>query len=329
MKLRFTLLIIPSIIFFSCQNNKEELDNFQKEKEIVLIQKPMHEGKVLMETNCFTCHNNSTPLTERIAPTFIEIKMAYLKEAESKEEFIENIVNFTDNPSIEIAKLHNAIEKYKLMPYQKYPKDMIEKIADYLYTYQIDVPEWFIVEWQKNNDQKFQQQGIEYVENEQGKNYEKIGLNYALSTKQVLGKNLMGAIQNKGTIYALTFCNEKAIPLTDSMASNHQAFIQRVSDRNRNPNNFANELEIKYIQSFQNEVNNGIENKPKLHTEGNFALVYYPIITNSMCLQCHGKPNENIQPNVLKQISDLYPQDKAINYTENEIRGLWKIIFEK
>ena len=28
----------------------------------------------------------------------------------------------------------------------------------------------------------------------------------------VLGKNLMGAIQNKGTLHALKFCNEQAYP---------------------------------------------------------------------------------------------------------------------
>ena len=59
------------------------------------------------------------------------------------------------------------------------------------------------------------------------------------------------------------------------------------------------------------------------------AKFYYPIKTNSMCLQCHGKPNSNIKSNTLNKIKNLYPNDLATGYNENEIRGIWSITFNK
>ena len=48
-----------------------------------------------------------------------------------------------------------------------------------------------------------------------------------------------------------------------------------------------------------------------------------------MCLQCHGKPNSDIQNPVLLKLNNLYPQDKAIGYQINEVRGIWNITFDK
>ena len=79
---------------------------------------------------------------------------------------------------------------------------------------------------------------------EKEKTYADIGLEYALGTKKVLGKNLMESIQKKGTLEALVFCNHRAIPLTDSMSTKFNASIKRVSDNNRNPNNKANKEEL-------------------------------------------------------------------------------------
>lgn len=58
----------------------------------------------------------------------------------------------------------------------------------------------------------------------------------------------MTAIQQKGTIAALDFCNVQAIPLTNSMSTHYNAVIKRVSDRNRNPN--INQTQRNYITSI-------------------------------------------------------------------------------
>ena len=159
--------------------------------------------------------------------------------------------------------------------------------------------------------------------------YAEKGLEYALSTKAVLGKNLVQAIEKDGTIGALAFCNVQAIPLTDSMAVVHNAQIKRVTDKPRNQANQANAEELSYIETYKNSIANQEVPEPLVKDMGSKVQVYYPILTNAMCLQCHGKPNSTIEPMVLKKLTMLYPKDKAIGYDLNEVRGIWSVTFDK
>lgn len=160
------------------------------------------------------------------------------------------------------------------------------------------------------------------------KDYAEIGSNYAQSTQKELGKNLKGAIQKEGTLGAMEFCNVQAYPLTDSMAVVHQAKIKRVTDKPRNPTNQANDVELGYIESFKNTIASGDEVAPIVTEENGQVHFYSPIVTNAMCLQCHGKPKEQIQPATMTKLQELYPADQAIGYTENEVRGIWALVFE-
>lgn len=152
----------------------------------------------------------------------------------------------------------------------------------------------------------------------------KTGLEYAQATQQLLGQNLNKAMQEKGVLHALEFCNVQALPLTQKMEKEHNAVIKRVSDRNRNPGNSANKEELYYIASFKKQIAEGEDPEPVLVPSEGKTRFYYPIITNKMCLQCHGKPEE-MQTEVLQKIKLLYPQDKALGYSENEVRGIWSI----
>lgn len=159
--------------------------------------------------------------------------------------------------------------------------------------------------------------------------YEQVGLNMAFTTKAELGKNLMGTMKEKGVVAALEFCNIKAISLTDSMATAHKARIKRVSDKTRNPNNKANNSELKNIEVFKNLLSNNEDISPIVETKNDSIHFYYPIITNEMCLKCHGTPNKEIGTKTLSALERLYPNDMAVGYTENQVRGIWSIQFKK
>src|SRR5690606_41827490 len=81
----------------------------------------------------------------------------------------------------------------------------------------------------------------------------------------ILLQNVAGAIQKGGIDYAVEFCNIQAIPLTDSIAEDLNVYIQRLSDKNRNPANAiktqADSLAWKKIKSkkadFIEQHNNG------------------------------------------------------------------------
>lgn len=316
------------LLLVSCQKEKKEFQPIQVEESVVAINE--HEGKKLMETHCYLCHSpNAAENQGRIAPPMVAIKARYIaKEGYTKEEFITAVTSFVENPTEDKALMYRALKKHGLMPKQAFPEGSVEKIADFMFDYQIEEPTWFKEHWEGHGNKNWTQSGKEYQVGATKKSYSDIGLEYALETKKLLGKNLMGAIQQKGTLEALAFCNHKAIPLTDSMATKYNATIKRVSDKNRNPNNKANAEELLYIAQFKKNLADKQEIKPVVLEKGNKIQFYYPIETNTMCLQCHGKP-EQIKPEVRAKTLQLYPKDLAIGYSENEVRGIWSITFKK
>ena len=220
MKKEILFVLFMSLVACKDTGKKSELIVQQSNVEST----EQHRGKELMETNCYSCHNPSTTAKNRIAPPMIAVKEHYKKETTTKDTFIKDIIAWTKKPAIEKSKMPGAVRRFGLMPYLPYPEEDIERIADYMFTYDIDAPEWF---------EDHQKQGHKKVNTPQ-LSQEDMGLSYALATKQILGKNLMSAIQKKGTLGALEFCAIQAYPLTDSMSTVYNAKIKRVSDKPRN-----------------------------------------------------------------------------------------------
>ena len=155
------------------------------------------------------------------------------------------------------------------------------------------------------------------------------GLNFAMQTQKVLAENLMNEINTQGTVHAFTFCSAKAVTLTDSMALALNIQIKRVSDKPRNPNNKANKQESAYITKSKEFMAKGEKIKPEM-TETNGKMVgYYPIMTNQICMQCHGNQDTEVLSETLLQINKLYPNDKGIDYKINELRGIWVVEMNK
>jgi hypothetical protein len=155
------------------------------------------------------------------------------------------------------------------------------------------------------------------------------GLNYVITTQKVLSQHLVASIHKGGIESALTFCNENAIRLTDSVADAHQIKIKRVSDKNRNPANTANKDELSYIEWAKERLAEGKRPKPKFEKIANGVRVYYPIITQNLCLKCHGQAQSDVPETLLKIIKEYYPNDKALDYKENELRGIWVLEMPK
>lgn len=144
--------------------------------------------------------------------------------------------------------------------------------------------------------------------------------NIAEQTKKNLVGNLTKQISENGAEKTLEFCNVNAIPLTQKLEAENGVIIKRVSDKNRNPENAANATELKIIEQFKTQL----AKKEELKATMENGVFYAPITTNAMCLQCHGSEKE-IKPEVLAKIKSFYPNDKALGYKENELRGLMVI----
>ncbi|MFY9242515.1 MAG: DUF3365 domain-containing protein [Polaribacter sp.] len=323
------IFILVLLGFFSCKKSNEP--SYAKKIEEVRN----HPGKKLMQTKCYVCHNPTTSHDERIAPPMIAVKKHYISKNTSKEEFVNSMQNWIKNPTKENAKMYGAVKKFGIMPKQYFSEETIKQISEYMFDNEIEEPEWFESHY---NEEKGKGHGKEMMKGKKtGKTevnlkeipYSERGLKYALSTKAVLGTNLMSKIQKKGTEAALEFCNEKAFPLTDSMSVAHNATIKRVSDKPRNPKNKANKEELEYIKIFKNDSKQHKESEPIVVESNNAVNVYYPISTNGMCLQCHGTLEKQISANTLASLQKLYPNDLAFGYNINEVRGIWNVSFKK
>lgn len=325
--------IIFLFIFFIVISCKEKSKIVPIEKPIdEVVQKVQnHPGKKILETECYICHNPKNSEESMIAPPMIAIKKHYIDTNTTKEEFTEALIQWIIDPETE-SKMPAAHKRFGPMPYIPYPADAVAQIAEYLYDYEIEKPFWFDAHFKEQHGkgarQDNEKEDMRSGETQTTENYADVGMEYALSAKVALGKNLMKAIQQNGPVGAVEFCNVKALALTDSISVMKNAIIKRVSDKPRNPDNAANKEELGYITYFKKLTAAGKEPKPIVKTENGEVDFYYPISTNAMCLQCHGKPKDQIQPETMTTLKNLYPNDKAMGYDVNEVRGLWAINFD-
>ncbi|MEQ8908904.1 MAG: DUF3365 domain-containing protein [Vicingaceae bacterium] len=289
------------------------------------------EALALMQNKCYSCHHPTSAEDSRLAPPLFAVKKHYTKKYETKEVFVAAMKSFLNQPTEEKALMKGAIKKFGLMAAMQFPEAEIEVIANYMYENELPKPEWFD-EHHKQKHGKGKKHGKEKHKKE-SETAEKSplakGKAMALKTKAALGKNLMQAINQRGAAGAVEFCNLKALPITDSLAQMQNASIKRVSDQNRNPLNKANEAELAYIKEAKARIEQGKQNKPQIKQVDGKWVGYYPIMTNSMCLQCHGKAGEQIDPTTLAKIEEKYPEDKATGYSENQLRGIWVVEFEE
>lgn len=102
--------------------------------------------------------------------------------------------------------------------------------------------------------------------------------------------------------------------------TNHILSLQRLSDKNRNPKNILfTDMDKSVFEYFKTTAKDTVVIK-------NDSIIYYKPIKIMMptCLKCHGE-YENIDTPTIKNILLKYPNDKAMNYKEGDLRGLWKI----
>jgi len=324
--MRAIILLFVASISISCQNLKKEVYSAKKElvndSSQITYEPP---GKKLLEQNCYVCHNPTMNEENRIAPPMIAIKKHYISSSTTKSEFKKALKEWIMNPNEKDAKMFGAVRRFGVMPKTPYPEETIEQIAEYIFDYEIDQPPWFEDHYNKERGKG----NGKRMGKQRRLNYQERGLKYALATKAELGKKLSGTIEKKGTREALEFCNKKAYSLTDSMALVHNATIKRVSDKARNKYNKANVNELKYINTFKTIIAKKEEPQPIIVETNSLVHFYYPITTNALCLQCHGEPEKEINSRTLQSIKVLYPEDEAIGYGINEVRGIWSITFNK
>jgi len=135
-----------ALIFTSCDNTKKGVRYAavsNSEIERVAMYTTENEGYTLMKNNCYACHNPNTESHDAIiAPPFKAVKMQYSRKYNTKEEFVDAVVNWVQNPTEDKAIMKGAVNRFKVMPKLPLPTEDLEKIASYMYDNEVDQPKW-------------------------------------------------------------------------------------------------------------------------------------------------------------------------------------------
>lgn len=154
------------------------------------------------------------------------------------------------------------------------------------------------------------------------------GAYLADTSQKTLSKTLISTIQKEGVEAALSYCNVVAYPLMDSLSGIYNAQIKRASFDTRNPRDAPDEFEAQLLEAYQYAVDNDKPLTDDVQFTDNKEYVLYtrPIaLNNGVCLNCHGRVGDQIQPNVAKKLAELYPNDKATGHELGDLRGMWSI----
>ena len=142
-------------------------------------------------------------------------------------------------------------------------------------------------------------------------------------TSKQYKNTLIQGLQHNNLIKALKYCNKEVKQLISK--DNEKGFaIKRVSLRPRNKNNYPNLYEKEILKKFnklslKDNKKLVLEHSEIIKDKNNNKFVYVKAIRiKEVCLNCHGS---NINDDLKKEIEKLYPDDKAINYKLNDIRG--------
>ncbi len=147
--------------------------------------------------------------------------------------------------------------------------------------------------------------------------------NLLKETAKQYKNTLIQGLQHNNLIKALKYCNKEVEQIVSK--DNEKGFaIKRISLRPRNKNNYPNLYEKEILEKFNKLIlidnkDLALEHSDIIKDENNNKFVYIKaILVKEVCLNCHGS---NINDDLKKEIQKLYPDDKAINYKLNDIRG--------
>ena len=160
--------------------------------------------------------------------------------------------------------------------------------------------------------------------------YTETGAAIVEASFQTLSSNLKSAMLSGGVREAASYCNIAALPLTDSLSDKFGAKIKRTSLKLRNPLNAPDSMEAAVLEVFQKLDDLGMAIGPKVLLDDHNSIRYFaPIMINNPCLICHGEIGTSMLPENYALIQALYPEDLAIGYKENDLRGIWSISLQQ
>jgi len=136
-----------------------------------------------------------------------------------------------------------------------------------------------------------------------------------------LKSELSAAMQSGGPLAALVVCKMRASEIAADVSADTGYEVGRLASRNRNPENAAGPAEAAVLAEF--EARPAFQDTV-ITIDGHATYLRAIRIDTPACLKCHG-PTESIDPGVLGQIAELYPDDRATGFAPGDLRGAFVV----
>ena len=145
---------------------------------------------------------------------------------------------------------------------------------------------------------------------------------------QILGGTLKNQLQihiksDKTGLSAIGFCSLKAEGITKEVNKELPVYasVRRTALKIRNDNNTPDSIDIKVMKEYEASIaaKTFLPTDIKIVKEGDTIRIYKPLITQGICLTCHGS---NISKEIQNEITTNYPNDKAVAFEKGSLRGV-------
>lgn len=143
-----------------------------------------------------------------------------------------------------------------------------------------------------------------------------------------LRSELQTAIAAGGPVNAIAVCHERALPIASELGAESGWTLGRTSLRVRNPANAPDAWESAMLNDFAARIGAGEAPAAlQAHTvvagasTQQFRYVK-AIVTQDICTVCHGTA---VAPELMQQITRLYPDDQATGFRTGELRGAFTL----
>jgi hypothetical protein len=144
--------------------------------------------------------------------------------------------------------------------------------------------------------------------------------------QDALLRELTEALTRGGPATAMKSCHIDVTSVSQRIGRYEGIAAGRTSHRLRNPTNTPRPWAADIVKSHAGQRAQDVEGFAV--DLGDRLGVLRPIAQRSECANCHG-PAERLQPAVREALADRYPADRALGFTEGEIRGWFWVEISK
>ncbi len=153
----------------------------------------------------------------------------------------------------------------------------------------------------------------------------KEGVKYIKMLGGALKKELKAHLKNDPSgLEALAFCSGSAEEITKKVNASLPPYakVRRTALKVRNDKaNTPDKTDIEVMKAYEEAMASGTFSPKdiKVVKAGDTTRVYKPLVTQKVCLKCHGSA---LSPKIAEAIKTAYPHDMATGFKEGDLRGV-------